>query len=405
MSATLHPDTIGDEAARVRLGANTETPAELLYFLARDPSVTVRAAVAMNSNTPMPADAVLANDTDDRVRAVLGRKIALAAASLGEGGESRIERVVRSLLSSLVMDEAERVRAMIADTLKELPHAPADIIQILARDTAICVSEPIIRFSPLLTEADLLALLSASPCPGTPGAIARRPGLTEAVSDALIATANTAAIRDLLANHAAAIREATLDSLIVGARHQHGWHEPLIRRPALSRSAMRALSTIVADHLLTQFLSRADLDPELQAELRARVEQKLAAAHLDTAAAHSHASALEEARAHHRAGQLNEVAITQALRAGDENLVTAMLSVAANLPLDVVDRAVSLRSAKGLVSLVWRAGFSMRTAVAVQSLLARLPPQSIIAPTASGEFSIGADEMRWQIEFLEHAAS
>jgi len=394
---------IGDIDARVRLGSNPESPPELLYFLARDPSVTVRAAVAMNSHTPGPADAVLANDADDRVRAVLGRKLALIAAGLGERGQAVLERVVRALLASLVMDEAERVRAMIADVLKDLPNAPLEIIGQLARDSAITVSEPIIRFSPLLTESDLLHLLAAPPCPGTRSAVARRAGLSETVSDAVVATANSAAICDLLRNHSAAIREATLDSLVAGAVDNGEWHEPLVRRPRLSRSSMWALSLIVADHLVRLLAERPGLDPELEAELRARLSDKLALERSGSEAEKPPVAALiEQVRLLEREGGLNENALTQAVRSGEEHLVVAIMAVAANVAANVVERAVSLRSAKGLVSLIWRAGYSMRTAVAVQVLLARLPPRGIITATANGGYPLSPDEMRWQLEFLEH---
>ena len=396
---------IGDESNRVRLGANKSTPPELLYFLARDPSVTVRAAVALNQNTPAPADAVLANDSDDRVRAVLGRKIAVMASSIGDSGQDRLERVIRNLLTALVADEAERVRAMISDTLKDLPSAPPDIVRQLAYDSAISVSEPIIRFSPLITESDLLQLLSSPPCPGTSGAVARRSGLSEKVSDAIVATANSAAIRDLLCNHSASIKEETLDLLAECTKDNHTWREPLVKRPSLSVTSMRTLSRILADHLLEALYERNDLDKEIKIEIREIISAKLNSNESNTGFAQDACGqALAQAKALDQSGALTESALTQAIKQGDDDLVIAMIAVAANVAPSVVQRAVALRSAKGLVSLIWRSGFSMRSGVAIQALLARLPPRCIVGATPNGGFPLSADEMRWQIEFLEHAA-
>jgi hypothetical protein len=78
-----------------------------------------------------------------------------------------------------------------------------------------------------------------------------------------------------------------------------------------------------------------------------------------------------------------------------------LLAVAAGTSVSVVDRAASLRSAKGLVSLVWKAGFTMRSAVALQSLLARLAPDAVISGGQCGNFPLGVEEMRWQLEFLD----
>jgi hypothetical protein len=67
------------------------------------------------------------------------------------------------------------------------------------------------------------------------------------------------------------------------------------------------------------------------------------------------------------------------------------------------DEAVALRSAKGILSLVWKAGFSMRLAVPLQSLLARLGPAALVTSGPGGSFPLGIDEMRWQIRFLSRS--
>jgi hypothetical protein len=52
------------------------------------------------------------------------------------------------------------------------------------------------------------------------------------------------------------------------------------------------------------------------------------------------------------------------------------------------------------VSLVWKAGFTMRVAVAMQTLLARLAPDAVLTGGAGGAFPLAVEEMRWQLEFL-----
>ena len=60
----------GDEITRVRLGASPDSPRDLLQWLAADPAVTVRAAVAMNTAAPADADRLLAGDGDERIRSM-----------------------------------------------------------------------------------------------------------------------------------------------------------------------------------------------------------------------------------------------------------------------------------------------------------------------------------------------
>jgi uncharacterized protein (DUF2336 family) len=387
-------------AARVRLGANPATAPDTLLALANDPVVTVRAAVAMNAGASGQVDHVLSRDGDERVRTLLARKLASLIPSLKLEERDRLQVQALATLSELVEDEAIRVRAAIADAVKDMPDVPYDIILRLARDSAISVCEPVIRLSPLLTTDDLLALLAASPSPVTAAAVAQRSGLPEAVSDAVAATADTAAIATLLSNGTAAIRESTLDALIARAVDRVEWHAPMVRRPVLTVRAARALSSIVTAQLLDELASRADLGPEVTGELRRRLDERLRNEIKTDMPDPNITQAMAEARRLNDEDRLDEEALIYAAQRGDARLATAMLAVASNVGVSVVERAATLRSSKGLVSLVWKAGFSMRAAIPLQALLARLGPEAILRPTSTGGFPLAADEMRWQIEFL-----
>jgi uncharacterized protein (DUF2336 family) len=253
----------------------------------------------------------------------------------------------------------------------------------------------------LLTTEDLLALLAAAPNRATAAAVASRSGLNETVSDAVAATADVAAIRALLANHSAAIREATLDALIARAPEQVDWHAPLVRRPRLSPAAACALSEYVATHLLDEMASRADLSPECTGELKRRLDARLLpSAPPRPAQAPSTDEAMGQAQELAHRDELTETTLLGAVQRGEARMATAMLAVAAGVPASVVDRAATLRSAKALVSLIWRAGFSMQVAGPLQSLLARASPETVLRGGPAGAFPLAIDEMRWQIDFL-----
>ena len=205
---------MADEAARVRLAAGTGTDADVLTDLIDDPSVTVRAALALNSAAPALANGGLVRDQDERVRILLARKLAALVPTLSAPDQARLSRETWDTLKALVADETARVRAVIADAVKELPDAPRELIRRLAQDTDTSVCEPVIRLSPLLATEDLVALVTMAPAAGTVLAVARRGDLEAPVSDAIAATADAAAIRALLANRSAHIREATLDALV-----------------------------------------------------------------------------------------------------------------------------------------------------------------------------------------------
>ncbi len=401
-SATVasHAGRHGTESARVRLGSSISTPTHILGQLTRDPAVTVRAAVAMNPACPPHVDQATSRDPDEHVRSLLAHKLAMLAPSLSRSEQADACQQVRATLAALAADAAVSVRAVIADCVKAMPDAPRDMILQLAQDTALTVCGPIIRLSPLLTDADLLALLATPPHPEISIAVASRLGLTATVADAIVDQADGAPIRALLSNHSAAIQEATLDALIAQAEMHPDWHGPLVHRPVLTVQAVLALSGFVAIQLVDTLAQRANLDPATASTLQRCVAARF---HQDAelpARATTDDEIVASVRRLDGAGSLDEAALIEAARAGDERRVAAVLAVASGFTLAAVDRAASLRSAKGLISLVWKAGFTMRAAAIVQTMLAKLGPGATILAGPREAFPFTTDEMQWQLEIL-----
>lgn len=384
-----------DEAVRIRQAASPATPDDLLAQLAHDPAVTVRAAVAMNPAAPPPADLALSQDPDERVRIFVAQRLARLLPTLPPGEQLAIQEHVLRVLTALVHDAATRVRAAIAEALKSMPEAPRDLILHLAHDQAVPVSDPVIRLSPVLTDADLLALLATPPNPATPASIANRPGLSATLTDAVLACADTRAIRALLANASATLREATLSAIVAHAHHTH--RSAAGSRPSLSPATANALDEIVRSGFLNDLLARAALAPAIANALLS---------HVDTLAAHAArapASEVELVRATrqlHAAGALTEAAITDAARRGDCRRVTVQLAVCSGLPVAAIDRAAALHNTKALVSIVWLAKMPMRLATIMQAVLGQCPPNQAMMPDPQGGFPMTDEEMLWQIDVL-----
>jgi uncharacterized protein (DUF2336 family) len=366
----------GSVAARTALAGDDRTSPELLTFLAADPAPEVRAAVAANAATPPHAGLLLAEDAETAVREALARRIGRLAPELTAAAQDRLARMTGAILARLVEDAAVAVRAALADAVAGLPDAPRDLILRLARDTALPVAEPVLRLSPLLSEADLLALVAAPPAAFTRRLVAARPSLTEPVTEALAGTTDAAAIAALLANPSAAIREATLDRLAAGSAGRESWQAALVSRPRLPAKAARALGEILAAHLLQALASRPDLPEGLAEALRPRIEAQLA-----------------EAAA--RQGAAREAA-----RSGDRAALSGLLAAATGFGEARVEAALALRSPRAIVALCWRAGWTAELAEEVQAAL-RVPRPRVLRANAEGGWTLSAPELQWQIELLE----
>jgi uncharacterized protein (DUF2336 family) len=392
------------ESRRVRLAADTSSPAALLLALAADKALTVRAAIAMNPAAGGDILGAIVLDPDERIRALLAHRLAMLLPSLTQSQLAPLQAQALATLHILVADEAIRVRAAIADVVKEMSDIPHELVLQLAHDIAVAVSEPVIRLSPLLNTEDLLALVSQPVSPATLISVARRPYLAGQVADTIAASCDVAAIAALLDNRSAAINETTLDRLIDRAAEHTDWQTKLVRWPSLSAAATRALAEFVVDDALGELSRRTDLPPGLADRIASKLTPVLTAGPSASASLRPRApsllEAIEAAQALAKAGQLTEDATMAAARRGEVRSCIAMLSVAACLSASAVERASSLRSSKGLISLIWRAGFSMRCAGMLQTLLLRMPPDSVLHPSPVGGFPLTQEEMRWQVDFL-----
>ncbi|HLG86214.1 MAG TPA: DUF2336 domain-containing protein [Alphaproteobacteria bacterium] len=389
-------------ADRRRAAGHTGVKPEFLYLLAQDPDSTVRAAVALNEATPVQADLLLARDRDSHVREDLAQKIARLAPGLTPDEQDRVRRATYEVLEILVQDQIARVREILAEVLKDRADAPAEIVRRLAHDCEISVAGPILQYSPVLTDNDLLAIINGDPIAGARSAIARRERVTECVTDAIESSNDVDAITALLSNPSAQIREETLEKLVDRAPGVVAWHDPLARRPRLPLAAIRRLAEFVASNLLAVLEARPDLDPELKRELSHVIATRLTdeAKTSGTEGEDPIRAALKRARKLHDEGKLGDDPLAEAITARDRNFVRAALSIRSGLPLGAIDRVLTAHSAKGIVSLAWKAGLKTSLAVRLQTEFAHLNRASIMRALPDGAYPMTPDAMRWHLEFL-----
>ena len=394
---------------RRKVAGNLRVQPEVLYFLATDPDPTVRTAVAANEATPVQADLILAKDAHEAVRADLARKISRLAPTLSQRQSDRVKEITYEVLETLVRDQAVKVRRIVSDALKDMPDAPAEIVQFLARDPELAVAEPLLQCSPLLSDEDLLDLVQQMPIAGAVRAIARRKGLSAAVSDEICASNDVDAITALLGNASAQIREDTLDLLIERAPAHKAWHRPLVERPRLSDKAARKLARFVAQDLIERLKARSDLAADtakaLQDVVLARLELVGGDEDEELAGEAAQDRLIEEARRLKAAGKLTESALVDALIGGKPGLVNAGLAVLAEQPLALVEKILSSHSPKGITALVWKAGLSMRFSVRLQSVVARIPAAQTLKPRGDGGFPLSEEALAWQLGFFADMAA
>ncbi len=385
----------GDLAARRELAQREDVRPEVLYYLAEDGAPEVRREIAANAKTPAQANLLLASDEHDEVRLDIARKIGRLLPQLTENEKSRVRELTLEALEILAQDQLPKVRAILAEELKHSVKAPHHIVVRLAKDVEAIVATPILEYSPLLSDDDLLEIIASGVAAGALPAVARRENVVATVSDAIVATMDVPAVAALLANPSAQIREETLDQIIDNGADITTWHEPLVMRPELSVRAIRRIATFVARSLVETLVKTHNIDAETEAELKLAVENRIRKAPVD-----SENSPAEDIEKLFKEGRLDDQAVGAAFDRGDKAFVIAALHYLSGVPKATVQRIIGSGSAAAVTALSWRAGLSMRNAIQVQRQIAKLPPSSVLNARNGVDYPLSEDDMTSQLEIF-----
>ncbi len=381
-----------DLDARLQLAQAADTRPEILYYLAGDESSEVRQAVAANPSTPVQADDMLADDADEDVRADLALKIARLLPDMSNEEQEKVRELTFDMLRRLASDQLPRVRALLSEELKSSRDVPYSIVRQLAMDVAVIVSTPVLEYSPLLSDADLMEVIAAGCAQEALCAIANRSDVSADVSDAVVATFDVPAVATLLANRKASIREATLDKIAENARDVQSWHEPMVMRPELSIRAVRRVAGFVASALLEKLAERNDLDKETTRYLTKRLKERI-----NKSEGEVQEGEREQAKVLDQRMLLDDDAMEQALLSGRNDFVIEALSLRTKLDDGLVRKIIASASAKAITALAWKAGLSMRTAIQIQSRTAHIPPKKLLNARHGTDFPMSEAEMEKQL--------
>lgn len=386
--------------ARRTLASRTDLKPEMLYYLAGDADTPTRALVAANPATPHQANIALADDEDSSVREELTGKIARLLPDLSQRETDVLREQTIELIEKLARDQEPRVRAILAEEIKNSTFAPRNVVQALARDTEISVCGPILRYSPLLSDADLIELIATTQVTGVIEAIAGREALSADVSDEVVASLDIPAVATLLANTSAQIRTSTMEEIVKNAEEVSQWHGPISMRPDLSIRAVRRIAQFVGRDLLYGMADRLGLDDDTRRLLSGRLHDRLD----ETPVPDTAASALKIVQHAREQGRLDGGFISEAAEAGYTEQVTYALSMLSGLKAPDVQRILTSRNGKAITALVWRARLSMRVSVLIQTHIMHLKSPELLPARGGSEFPLTEEEMVRLLDYFGLAA-
>jgi len=389
----------GDPDERCSVAADPTTKPELLYFLARDSSPKVRSAIASHLATPRQADLLLALDESPEIRLLVAEKVTKQVRSLGQDEAAQLWQLTVSVLEALAKDDLVKVRQLVAETAKGLEKIPKSIAFSLAKDREPDVAVPALAYPGRFVDEELVAVVEAAHDSRIVTAVARRPAIGIKVSEAVVVRGDEAAIAALLGNKSAEISAQTLDRVIEQAASHPSWHEALVNLPSLPASAVAKLSGIVGSTLGGVLRGRRDIGRSPAGGDRISFPTSAPTETIVPEVLIPNEDPLARARRLQNDGRLDEDIVVETLGT-DLDFTIAALSIRSRLPPAVVAKILSSHSAKGLTSLAWKSGYSMRLALQLQIRIGRLPPKARLA-SSGGSWPLAQSEMDWQIDFFK----
>jgi len=170
-------------------------------------------------------------------------------------------RHAEELLRDLAQSVELQVRETLSEQLKTSRILPHDVAVVLANDVE-SVALPILEFSEVLTDADLMEIIKSKGAPQQ-SAIARRETVSEVVAAAIVRRGEVEPVTTLMENPGAKIDEETYDNVVVLFPNNDPIKEALARRPDLPVNIAGKVIDLVSESLQFELISRHNCSSKL----------------------------------------------------------------------------------------------------------------------------------------------
>jgi uncharacterized protein (DUF2336 family) len=308
----------------------------------------------------------------------LGRRATILAqlTNLFISGRAAYDEQQIALFDDVLIRLSEQVeivaRTRLSERLASISDPPCGIIRTLAKDQNIAVALPVLTDCEL--DDDTLTEVARTSGQGHLEAIARRPSVSEPVTEILTERGNKTVLLSVIGNPGARFCESSYSHIVERSGGD----------PDLAASVWRR-SNVPRHHLVRLFIEASDaariklegIDPK-----RGKVIREVVAAISRDMQGQARSDsrdyqvAIEEIRRINSEGRLNNSALKEFARANKFDEVAVALSMMCDLPIEVVERGLVQDRSEVIVVFARAAGLDWDATRAILQMEARSGAQS-----------------------------
>ncbi|HLT77954.1 MAG TPA: DUF2336 domain-containing protein [Ferrovibrio sp.] len=273
-------------------------------------------------------------------------------------------QLAQAIVAALSRDAELRVRQALAEHIADNPDLPPAIAARMARDVA-AVAVPVLRRSPVFTDAELIELLQ-SVSPQHQAAIAGRARVSSELCGALVSHGAEPAVAVLMGNRGAPVSEPMMERALDRFPDSRALGEALARRPGVPAKFAARLVALVAEDLRETLIARYRIPPAMAADMMLQLRERSLLGLLGEGAAPPALAGLVADL--QRQGQLSPGLVLRALAGGDIVFFEQALAQLCSVPLRNAQLLIHDPGGRGFRAIYDRAGlpgefFAMAAAV------------------------------------------
>ncbi|MDB5453655.1 MAG: hypothetical protein JWO33_2233 [Caulobacteraceae bacterium] len=276
----------------------------------------------------------------------------MQANAISDEDRGRAQEILRIMAG----DATEMVRRALATTLRSSPLVPRDVAVRLARDTER-VAIPILGASPAFTDEDLMEIVRLGD-PIRQLAVARRPFVSEQVSQVIVEVGERPAVAAVCSNDNAVVPDALLQKVMDRFQHAEEVLQAVALRRELPLSVTERLIDMVGEHLREHLINHHGVSDETALRIAAGATERASIDLVDQA---GRTADVKKFVVHlHKIGRLNASLLLRALAHGHVGFLEHGLAELAGVPHHRTWLMVHDAGDLGLRAIYERAGLPAR---------------------------------------------